>query len=740
MSIIYTEKTKEFHLYNRQISYILQVLPDGELGNLYYGKQIRHKGDFSYLLEGGHRPLAVYTKENEYFYSPQYTRMEYPVSGNGDFREPAFTVCKANGSRSICLSYQSHRIYQGKEKLSRLPALYVEKEEEAESLEITLCDPLIGLTCILKYSIFKEYPVITRSVEIQNEGKQKIVLERVLSASVDLPDSDYEMVQLSGAWARERKVITRRLAAGTQGFYSRRGISSAEQNPFLAVKRLSADEMQGEVYGFSLIYSGNHMEQVEVDTCNMARIQLGIHPEGFTWPLLPGQSFQSPEAVMVYSGQGLNGMSQTYHKLYRTRLVRGVWRDKERPILINNWEATGAAFTQKQILNIARAGKELGMELFVLDDGWFGKREDDKTGLGDWYVTNYDKLPGGIEGLAQDITSLGMLFGLWFEPEMVNKDSDLYRMHPDWILGEPDRTPLPSRNQYILDFTRSEVVDYIYRLMEQILSSAPVSYVKWDMNRYMTDCFSQTKPSEQQGKVMHEYILGVYGLYERLITRFPNILFESCSSGGARFDPGMLYYAPQAWTSDDTDAMERVKIQYGTSYVYPLSCMGAHVSEVPNQQVGRVTPFETRGNVAQFGMFGFELDLGKLTEVERNFVRNQVIFAKKHRKLMMTGVFYRLKSPFLENDSAWIVVSEDKKEAIVGFYRMFGQPNEGWIRLRLAGLDESMDYCSKESGSIWYGGDELMHVGMVIKKDSLSNYGGDYSSKVIYLKGRKPEK
>ncbi|SET18941.1 alpha-galactosidase [[Clostridium] polysaccharolyticum] len=732
MAIIYTESTKEFHLYNQQISYLLKVLPNGQIGNLYYGKHIRHKEDYSYLLEGGHRPLAVYTKEKDYFFSPQYTRMEYPSIGTGDFREPAFLVTKENGSTMLSLEYQSHRIYQGKEKLNGLPALYVEAEQEAESLEITLQDTMSKFTCILKYSIYKDYPVLTRSVEFVNQGKEKVWLERVLSASVDLPDDQYEMVQLSGAWARERKVVTRPLAMGIQGITSRRGISSAEQNPFIAVKRKNADEMQGEVYGFSLVYSGNHLEQIEVDTCNMSRIQLGIHPDGFCWPLLPEEAFQSPEAVLVYSDKGLNGMSQAYHKIYRQRLVRGVWRDKERPILINNWEATGAAFTDKQILEIAKAGKELGMELFVLDDGWFGKRDNDESGLGDWYVTNYEKLPEGIEGIANKITSLGMKFGLWFEPEMVNKDSDLYREHPDWILCEPDHIPYPSRNQYILDFSRKEVTDYIYELMENVLSSAPISYVKWDMNRYMTDSYSVTRRPEEQGKIMHEYILGVYGLYERLIRRFPEILFESCSSGGARFDPGMLYYAPQAWTSDDTDAMERVKIQYGTSFVYPLSSMGAHVSEVPNQQVGRVTTMETRGNVALFGMFGFELDLGKLTESERELVKEQVAFAKAHRKLIMTGTFYRLQSPFEGNDSAWMIVSEDKKEALVGFYRMSGVPNAPWTRLRLAGLDENRKY-QKDGDAAWYGGDELMHAGMVIEKDSLSNHGGDYSSGVVYL-------
>ncbi len=734
MAVIYSEQSKEFHLFNGQISYILQILPNGAMGNLYFGKRIRHKEDFSYLLEGGSRSLAVYTKEQDYFFSPQYSRMEYPCEGTGDFREPAFELRQENGSRITHFQYSSHRIYKGKEKLEGLPALYVEAAPEAESLEIRLTDEALNLDCILKYSIFRDFPAITRSVNFSNRGEERVVLERVLSASVDFADSAYESVQLSGAWARERSVVVRTLEQGLQGIGSRRGSSSAEQNPFLAIKRPHTNERSGEVYGFSLIYSGNHIEQAEVDTCGMTRVQIGIHPDGFEWPLNRGESFQSPEAVLVYSEQGLNGMSQVFHKLYRTRLVRGYWRDRERPILINNWEATGPEFTEEKLIEIAIKGRELGIELFVLDDGWFGNREDDCRGLGDWYVKNRDKLPGGIQGIAEKINGLGMKFGLWFEPEMVNKDSDLYRSHPDWILCPPERTPSPSRNQYVLDFSRSEVVDYIYRMMEAVLSEAPVSYVKWDMNRYMTECYSRAKKPQDQGKVMHQYILGVYGLYERLIQRFPEILFESCSSGGARYDPGMLYYAPQVWTSDDTDAIERIKIQYGTSYVYPLSTMGAHVSEVPNQQVGRVTPFETRANVAMFGVFGYELDLSRLREGEARMVRSQIMFAKRHRRLIMTGDFYRLSSPFQGNDGAWMVVSEDKREALVGWYRISGIPNGGWIRVKLAGLDPERDYILDSDESVLYGGDELMNVGMVIKEKELCNSGGDYSSRIYFLK------
>ncbi len=733
MAIIYSEQTKEFHLYNHQISYIMKVLPDGKLGNLYYGKRIQHKDNYSYLLEGGHRSLAVYTEENEYFFSPQYTRMEYPDTGRGDFREPAFEIVQENGSRITDFRYQAHSIYRGKQKISGLPALYVEDEDEAETIEITLTDTLLNVDCILLYSLFRDYAVISRSVKFYNHGTEKVLLDRVFSASIDLPDAEYEMVQLSGAWARERDIICRKLNVGIQGINSKRGISSAEQNPFIALKRPETNEFSGEAIGVSLIYSGNHIESVEVDTCNMTRIQIGINPNGFSWLLNPGELFQSPEAVFVYSDQGMNGMSQTFHKIYRTRLARGLWRDRERPILINNWEATGPQFTQQQILDIASAAKQMGIDLFVLDDGWFGKRDDDKSGLGDWYVTDYNKLPEGIGGLARKINAMGMKFGLWFEPEMVNKDSDLYREHPDWILCAPGRSASPSRNQFVLDFTREEVVEYVYGLMERVLMDAPVTYVKWDMNRYLTETYSIAQKTDEQGKVFHKYILGVYQLYERLIIKFPEILFESCSSGGARFDPGMLYYAPQAWTSDNTDAIERVKIQYGTSYVYPLSSMGAHVSEVPNQQVGRITPLETRGNVAQFGMLGYELDLGKLTKQELQIIKGQVEFHKKYQKLFMNGDFYRLQNPFENKSGAWMVVSEDKNEALIGFYKILNVANEEWVRLKLSGLDKNKRYIFDEDDAAWYGGDELMHVGMIINKGDLCNKGRDFSSRVYRL-------
>lgn len=732
MAIIYHEKSGEFHLTNGHISYVMNILANKQIGNLYFGRAITDQDDFGHLLEGGLKALAAYVFEDDYQLSLQYTKQEYPAYGTTDFRYPAVEIKQENGSRITHFQYQGHQVFQGKKKLPGLPATYVENETEAETLEITLYDEVIDAELILSYTIFSHLPVITRHVLFRNCGTTTWSITRALSACMDLPDPEFEMLHLAGAWSRERHVKTRKLEQGIQGIYSLRGASSAEHNPFLALKRPGTDEFSGEVYGFSLVYSGNFLAQVEVDTHDATRVLLGIHPDQFEWPLAPGEVFQTPEAVLVHSNQGLNGMSQTFHQLFRTRLARGQWRDRERPILINNWEATSFDFDEAKILQLAGRARELGVELFVLDDGWFGARNHDRAGLGDW-VDNTQKLPGGIRGLAAKIEAMGMKFGLWFEPEMVNKDSDLYRMHPDWILHTPKRAASPSRNQFVLDFSRKEVVDYIYTSMSKVLREAAISYVKWDMNRYITECYSLGLSAGEQGKVFHQYILGVYDLYERLTSEFPHILFESCSSGGARFDPGILYYAPQTWTSDDTDAVERLKIQYGTSMLYPLSSMGAHVSEVPNQQVGRVTPLETRANVAYFGAFGYELDLNLLSAEEAEVVAEQIKLAKRHRRLIHQGLFYRLKSPFQGQATAWMVVDKVKNEALVGYYQVLNGVNEGWKRLKLTGLQPDTLYqVNGNPGRLHYG-DELMYAGLVIKKDELCAYGADFCSTLFHL-------
>lgn len=735
MGILFLEESKEFCLYNKEISYIFQVLKNGQLGQLYYGKHL-HNRSYAHLLEFGRRDMANCSFEGDSAFSLEHIKQEYPSYGSGDVRYPAYEILQKNGSRVTKFRYASHRIYPGKPKLKGLPATYVEDDREAATLEITLEDSLIQTKLILSYTIYEDWPVITRNARFECELEEGIVLTNVQSLCLDLPDSDYDMLDLTGAWGRERNVKVHPLHHGIQGVSSMRGHSSHQFNPFLALKRRNADEQSGEVIGASFVYSGNFQAQIEVDTCETARILLGIHPNGFAWRLKKGESFQSPEAVLVYSDRGLNYMSQIFHRLYRTRLARGEWRDKERPVLVNNWEATYMKFNEEKLLSIAETAKKLGIELFVLDDGWFGKRNDDTTSLGDWYP-NLEKLPNGITGLAKKITDLGLKFGLWFEPEMISKDSCLYRIHPDWMLGTPNRSICHSRNQYVLDFTRQEVIKYIGDVMEDILEKAPVSYVKWDMNRGLSDVYSVGNDAGYQSEIQHRYILGVYQLYERLTTRFPHVLFESCASGGARFDPGMLYYAPQCWTSDDTDAVERLKIQYGTSMVYPLNCMGSHVSAVPNHQTMRNTSLKTRADVAYFGTFGYELDLNKLTAEEQEEIKTQVAFMKRFRSLINEGDFYRLLSPFEGTETAWMVVSPDQKKALAGYYREKQPVNIGYRRLKLSGLGENIGYRISDRSTTHYG-DELMQTGLTISDTPTGIYTpdiyqGDYQSRLFLL-------
>ena len=759
MAIIFHKQSKCFHLYNNEVSYIMRIMENGQLENLYYGKKIHDKEDFAYFHDEAMRSQMSVCIPEPGLLSMQYTRQEYPSYGTGDYRSPAVTIAQENGSRIIDFKYAGHEIYSGKKEILPLPATYVEGKEEAETLEVTLHDNVMDTDLILSYTIYEAYPVITRNTKFVHKGKEKIVLERAMSASVEFLDMDYEMVQLSGGWSRERYVKNRKLEMGIQSIQSLNGTCcGAEHNPFLALKRPHTTESQGEVYGFSLVYSGNYLGQVEVSTFDMTRVMMGINPEDFSWELKSGESFQTPEIVMVYSDKGLNKMSQTYHRLYRKRLMHGEWRDKARPILLNNWEATYFDFNEEKILTIAKKAKEAGVELFVLDDGWFGARNDDYRGLGDWYV-NLEKLPDGISGLSKKVEELGLKFGLWVELEMVNKDSDLYRAHPDWIISAPNRFESHARHQNVLDFSRKEVVDYIYEMIAKVIRESSISYIKWDMNRYMSEPYSKGSAPCEQGKVMHKYILGVYDLYTRLTTEFPHILFESCASGGARFDPAMLYFAPQTWCSDDTDASERTKIQYGTSYVYPIVSMGSHVSAVPNHQMHRITPIETRANVAYFGTFGYELDLNLLSDAEIETVKKQITFMKEHRELIqMEGDFYRLLSPFEGNETAWMVVSSDKTQAVAAFYQRLNKVNASWLRLKLDGLDANTKYevsCDMAPVTSYdakiaeaYGhkteedsvktyqayGDELMSAGISIDREELNKKGGDFASLLYTLK------
>ena len=710
MSIFYHESTQTFHLTNGEISYLMKVLPNGALGQLYFGQAISDCESFDHLLEMRHRPMTACVFEGGGPFSLEHCKQEYPSYGSTDFRHPAVELRQPDGSRITDFVYRSHTVSPGKPALEGLPATYCEDPGEAETLTVRLEDELLGVSLYLSYTLFAGHPALARSARLENHGDRELHLTAAMSLCLDLPDSAYEFVHFSGAWSRERHMKVRCLEQGIQSVESARGHSSHNHNPFVMLRRPGTGEDCGEVLGLSLVYSGNFLAQVEVDAWDTARVMLGINPFGFDWKLAPGERFQTPEAVVVYSHSGMGEMSRTFHRLYRSRLARGYWRDRPRPILLNNWEATYFDFDEDKLVSIARTAREDGVELFVLDDGWFGQRSSDRAGLGDWRA-NPARLPGGIAGLAERVEALGMRFGLWFEPEMVNRDSDLFRAHPDWILQTPGRRSSPGRNQFVLDFSRPEVVACIYDQMAAILSGAKVSYVKWDMNRSITEAWSAALPPDRQGEVFHRYILGVYGLYERLNAAFPQVLFESCASGGGRFDPGLLYYAPQGWVSDDSDAAERLKIQYGTSFCYPVSSMGAHVSAVPNHQVIRTTPLATRANVAAFGTFGYELDLNRLTPAERAQVRQQIDFMKEYRQILQFGDFYRLLSPFEGNFTAWMAVSSDRRTALVGWYKLLNEVNGPYRRVKLRGLDPALRY-TVDGGAV-RGGDELMRVGLL---------------------------
>lgn len=627
--------------------------------------------------------------------SMQYTKQEFPTYGTGDYRSPALTIVQENGSRIVNFTYASHEIYNGKKDILPLPATYVENEDEAQTLEVTLHDAVMDTDLILSYTIYEAYPVITRNAKICYKGSEKIVLDKIMSASVEFNDMDYEMVHLSGGWARERYVKNRKLEMGIQSIQSLNGTcSGAEQNPFLALKRSHTTENQGEVYGFSLVYSGNHLGQVEVSTFDMTRVMMGINPENFSWELTQGESFQTPEVVMVYSNQGLNKMSQAYHRIYRKRLMHGTWRDQARPILLNNWEATYFDFNEEKILNIAKKAKEAGVELFVLDDGWFGARNDDYRGLGDWYV-NLEKLPSGISGLSRKVEELGLKFGLWVELEMVNKDSDLYRAHPDWAFAIPGRVPNHSRNQLVLDMTREDVREYLLERLTTIVHDAKIDYVKWDMNRSVCDVYSHVAAQNRNGELYHRYVLGVYDLLERFFAACPDLLLEGCSGGGGRYDAGMMYYSPQIWCSDNTDAINRLSIQYGSSFFYPISTVGSHVSVCPNHQTGRVTPFRTRGDVALAGSFGYEMDLNKISEEEKEMVKEQVAAMHEYYELTHEGLYYRLTGLKKQDFMAWEFVAKDQSRALLTIVKTDAEGNMLPVHTKVCGLAEDKLYrCS----------------------------------------------
>lgn len=728
MSIVYLEKEKSFVLQAKEATYILRIRKDKYIEHVYYGSKIE-KPLISQMVKNKERASFNANPDKDGTFSLDTMLSEYPAYGNTDLRNPAYQVKLDNGTRISDLAYESYEIVKGKEKLKGLPSLIAD-ENQVETLHITLVDTLINLKVILSYSVFNEENVIARSVRFINEGNTNLSILRALSMAIDFDNYNFDMMSLSGSWARERHVVRRAIAHGSQGIESRRGASGHAENPFIALMDKDTNENRGEVYGFSLVYSGNFLASVDVDQYDTTRVVMGINPFDFSWKLEPGEEFITPEVVMVYSNAGIGQMSRTYHRIYRNNLMKSKYKNIERPIVINNWEATYFNFNEEKIKEIAMQGSELGMEMMVLDDGWFGKRDSDNSSLGDWFVDKA-KLPNGLHSLAEAVKSYGMKFGLWFEPEMISPNSELYRAHPDWCLHVPDRYRSLGRNQLILDYSREDVRKAILNMLSDILSSADISYVKWDMNRNMSEIGSALLDASRQQETAHRYILGVYEVMDIITDRFPNVLFESCSGGGGRFDPGILYYMPQNWTSDDTDGVERLKIQHGTSIVYPACAMTAHVSAVPNHQTGRVTSMDFRHHVAMSGNFGYELDVTKFSEDERFYIKKQVDLYKSIRKVIQFGDLYRLESPFEGNDSSLIYVSEDKKEAVLFMYRVLSIPNGPLRRTKLMGLNPNYNYIIDDETVI--SGEQLLSYG-INAPEELS--WGDYKSSMIILRAQ----
>ena len=624
------------------------------------------------------------------------------------------------------MNYVSHKVLSGKQSLVGLPASFG-TEKECSTLEITCEDSVTGLQAVLSYTVFEDVDVITRSVKVINTGKAFLHLTKVYSACLDMDNKDFEAVTLHGSWARERHIQSVPVSHGKLSVESTRGESSHQDHPFMAIKTRGTDQEHGEVYAMNFVYSGNFKVMAQNDQFDQIRMVMGIHPDGFKWKLEPGEEFQAPEVVMVYSDEGLGKMTRTFHDFYRNHLIRGEYRNKKRPILINNWEATYFDFNTEKLIAIAKQASELGIEMLVMDDGWFGNRFDDNGALGDW-VVNEEKLPGGLKYLVDEVNKLGMKFGIWFEPEMISPDSELYKAHPDWAISIPGRVATRSRNQYVLDLSRRDVLDYTYESIAGILRSANIEYVKWDMNRQLTDLGSAKLPADRMGELYHRYVLGMYELQGRLMEEFPHLLLENCSGGGARFDPGMLYFSPQIWCSDDTDAVERLRIQEGTAMIYPLSAMGAHVSDCPNHTVGRVTPFETRGYVALAGTFGYELDVTKIPVEDREMIPEQVAMYHKYNDLVREGDYYRIAS-YSENHyyDCYGVVSKDKKEALYTYVQVMNRANYHSRKLCLKGLDSEKKYVIEGEEGI-YTGDVLMKAGYLVH-----NLWGDFKGRLIHI-------
>lgn len=709
------ESNGYIYLITEKTNYIIKVMENGALRHVYYGAPL------------GEEPIDYYGLVRRCSwgissggYSPETMSSEYPTFGRGDYRMPSFMFEAPNGRRVSELKYISHKSYKGKAPIKGLPSLD-KNTDNIDTIEITLLDEVYNVEVVLFYSVFEKENIIARHTVIKNCSEGDVKLLRAASASIDFDATEFDMVTLNGAWARERDIERYPLHQGISSIESRRGTSSHLLNPFAAFCDKETTEDFGDVYGVSLVYSADFMIAAEKNQFNCTRVMLGVNPETFSWNLKPGDSFETPEALLTYSNEGFNGMSHNFHAVCRGYLGRSADKSIVHPIVINNWEAMYFDISEERIKKFICDCKGLGIDTFVMDDGWFGHRDTDNSSLGDWYVYE-KKLPNGLDAIIEACHENGMKFGIWFEPEMVCRDSDLFRAHPDWCIHSPGRDPLESRTQLVLDMSRPEVVDCIFEQMSKILGKYDVSYVKWDMNRYITDNGSDALSAASQGEHTHRYVMGVYDLMARLEEKFPNVFFEGCSGGGGRVDFGILYYMPQIWTSDNSDAIARLKIQYGTSMVYPTSSMVGHVSACPNHQTGRIVPFETRGEVAQMCNFGYELDVAKLPENEREMIASQV---KKHREmedLVQSGTYYRLLSPFKCNEAAWEIVSENKDKAYIMYAVASTVANAIPRYIKLKGLDENRMYRVVQK-NITVSGKTLMNAGLAFAPQY-----GDYTS------------
>ena len=712
MNIQVNASNRLFHLQTKHTSYVFHVIEDGSLGQLYYGPKIPFKDDYANLNTREEHDCTNTRTDEDVEFQAELLKQEYAGLGKGDYRYPAFQITYPNGSRTSEFQYRDYELKDGKARLTGLPSTFADDSNDSQTLTVKLADGDLELQ--LHYTVFADEDVIVRSTTFVNHGKT-VFLNRALSAQLDLPDANYDFIQFAGSWSRERHLHRSHLRPGTQSISSLRTASSHQENPFFMLARPHTDNNQGAVFGFNFVYSGNFLDSVEVDQFDTTRVLIGINPDEFGWKLNSGDSFQTPEVIFSYTDNGFNALSQQLGAFYAQHLINPHFAHQERPILINNWEATFMDFTEDKLMPIVERAKELGIEMFVLDDGWFGHRDDDRSSLGDWFVDE-KKFNHGIAGFAKRVHDLDMKFGLWFEPEMISIDSKLYQTHPEWMIKTPGRGQTPGRHQFVLDMSRQEVVDYLFGLMSHIIQDAKLDYIKWDMNRNITEMYGADLPADQQLEFSHRYILGVYDLYDRLTKAFPDVLFESCASGGGRFDLGMMYYAPQAWCSDDTDAVERIKIQDGTSYGYTPSMWGAHVSAVPNDQVGRLTSIDMRAKVAYFGAFGYELDVTELSDEEQATIKQQVAFYKQYRKLFQFGTFYRLETPDTsDNVYGWETVSHDKQTAIGMRYQILNGANPAYIRYYFKGLDPERRYTVND-GSEVFSGAELMNAGYFVPR------------------------